>query len=151
MNMPEQSQAGRRDLATALRDLAWTIQRLVPEAAGVPSLPASEVAVLKQVLAAPGVTVGELARHLGMQQSNTSAAVRALVERGLLARESSPLDRRVTRLVPTDKLLAEHDAIERAWSGTIAAAMTRLEPDQVAALEAVSGPLRDLERVLRER
>lgn len=58
---------GRRELATVLRDLAWTIQRLVPEAAGLDPLTNTELAVIKRVQASPGVTVSGLARDLGMK------------------------------------------------------------------------------------
>lgn len=137
-----------RELATVLRDLTWTIQRLVPEAAGLDPLPTTELAVLKRVLVSPGSTVTELARHLGMQQSNVSAAVRCLVGRGLVARESDPEDRRVTRLVPTGKSLAEKESIDAVWSGTIRTALARLGDEQVAALEAASEALQVLDRVL---
>jgi DNA-binding MarR family transcriptional regulator len=107
----------------------------------------SELAVIKHVLAAPGVTVTELARHLGMQQSNVSTAVRGLVERGLVARESNPADRRVSRLVPTEMSLAARESIDSVWSGTVRAAMTQLSSEQIAAIEAASGALRALDQV----
>lgn len=139
----------QRELADVLRDLAWTVHRLVPENAGIEPVPVSELAVLKQVLSRPGVTVSDLARSLGMRQSNTSAAVRGLTGRGLVRRESSPDDRRVTRVVPTEKLLAEREIIDSVWSGTIQDAMARLTPEQIEALEAAVDALRTLDRVLR--
>jgi DNA-binding MarR family transcriptional regulator len=139
---------GHGELATVLRDLAWTIHRLVPEVAGLDPLPTSELAVIKQVLAAPGITVTELARHLGMQQSNVSAAVRDLVGRDLVARESNPTDRRVSRLVPTEKSLAARESIDTVWSGTVQTAMAQLSSEQVAAIEAASDALRALDQVL---
>lgn len=141
----------QRELASVLRDLAWTIHRLVPESAGIEPVPVSELAVLKQVLSQPGITVSDLARNLGMRQSNTSAAVRGLTERALVRRESSPDDRRVTRVVPTEKLLAEQELIESVWSGTIQDAMARLAPEQIEALEAAVDALRTLDRALRPR
>ena len=140
--------AGRTELATVLRDLAWTIQRVVPEAAGLDPLTNTELAVIKQVQASPGVTVSALARHLGMKQSNVSAAVRDLVERGLVVRESNPSDRRVHELFPTEKSLADKDSIEAVWSGAVQTAMTRLDPEQVAVIENASDALRSLDEVL---
>lgn len=131
-----------------LRELAWTIQRLVPEAAGLDPLTNTELAVIKQVQASPRVTVSGLARNLGMKQSNISAAVRDLVERGLVERESNPADRRVHELVPTEKSLADKDAIEAVWSGAVRTAMERLAPEQVAAIENASDALRTLDEVL---
>lgn len=131
-----------------LRDLAWTIQRLVPEAAGLDPLTNTELAVIKRVQASPGVTVSGLARHLGMKQSNVSAAVRDLVGRGLVAREADPADGRVHQLVPTEKSLADKDSIDTVWSGGVRTAMDRLEPEQVAAIENASDALRALDEVL---
>lgn len=135
-------------LATVLRDLAWTIHRLVPEVADLDPLPNTELAVVKQVLAAPGVTVTEIAHRLGMQQSNVSTAVRALVCRGLVARERTPEDRRITRLSPTEKSLAARESIDDRWSGTVRAAMTELSPDQVRAIEEAAPALQALDRAL---
>ncbi|TDQ54312.1 MarR family winged helix-turn-helix transcriptional regulator [Actinorugispora endophytica] len=139
---------GQRELAAMLRTLAWTVQRLVPETAGLEPLPITELVVLRNVLDSPGVTVTRLARDLGMRQSNTSAAVRGLVERGLVARESSPTDRRVTRLVPTEKSLAESEHIDTVWSGTIQTAMARLSHEQVAAIESAGSALQALGQAL---
>ncbi|KAA9155283.1 MarR family transcriptional regulator [Amycolatopsis acidicola] len=137
-----------RELAGVLRGLSWTIHRLVPETAGLEPLPNTELAALKQVLDTPGITVGELAGRLGMKQSNTSAAVRALTGRGLIAREGSPEDGRVTRLVPTEKSLADDELIDEVWSGTIRAAMARLEPAQIAAISSAADALKALDEVL---
>jgi DNA-binding MarR family transcriptional regulator len=120
----------------------------VPEVAGLEPLPNTEPAVIKQVLESPGVTVGELAATLRMRQSNVSAAVRALVDRDLVARGSSPTDRRVTRLLPTGKSLAARESIDTVWSGTIRTAMDRLDDEQVEAIEAASDVLRALGHVL---
>lgn len=141
--------ARQRELACALRDLAWTIHRPAPENTGVDAAPVSELAVLKQALATPGITVTEVARSLGIRQSNTSATVRCLAEKGLLRRESSPADRRVTMLVPTEKLLAERELVESVWSGTIHDALARLSTEQIEALEAAVDALHTLNRALR--
>ncbi|MBO0855601.1 MAG: MarR family transcriptional regulator [Nocardia sp.] len=138
-----------RELATVLRDLAWTVHRLVPQVAGLDPLPTTELAVLKQVLTAPGVTVTELARRLGMRHSNVSAAVRDLLARGLVVRRPSTEDRRVSLLMPTDKSLAEQNSIEAVWSGTVRSAMSGLNPQQVSALEAASEAMAALDHVLR--
>lgn len=75
-----------RDTPTLLRELAWVIHRTAPERSGAP-LPIAEVALLKEIDDMPGVTVGELAAALGMQQPNVSAALRALERNGFIVRE----------------------------------------------------------------
>ena len=114
MTVDRGAPTGQRELATVLRDLAWTIQRLVPEVAGLDPLTNTEIAVIKRIQASPGITLTDLARHLEMQQSNASAAVRDLVERGLVARERSAADLRVTKLVPTEKSLAARGNVRAA-------------------------------------
>lgn len=141
----------QRRLATVLRDLAWTIHRLVPEVADLDPLPNTELAVAKQVLAAPGITVTEIAHRLGMQQSNVSTAVRALVARGLVDRERAPEDRRIIRLSPTEKSRGARESIDDRWSGTVHTAMAALTPDQVKAIENAEAALEALDEALHNR
>ncbi|ADG76283.1 transcriptional regulator, MarR family [Cellulomonas flavigena DSM 20109] len=125
--------------------------RSTPHVAGIEPLPTTELAVLMHVLASPGLCVGELSRHLGMRQSNTSAAVRTLAERGLLARRLDPDDRRLTQLVPTERARVEHEAIAAAWAGPIADALAGMSPEHVAALEVAAEALQVLDRRVRAR
>ena len=138
------------DVTTVLRDLAWTIHRRVPEIAGLEPLPSTELAVLKHVIEAPGVTVTALAHHLGLRQSNTSAALRTLVTRGLVRREQSTVDRRLTLVFPTDVALTDSTLISAAWSGEMREALDRLDPADVAAIEAAAGAMARLDTALRE-
>ncbi|WP_243793779.1 MarR family winged helix-turn-helix transcriptional regulator [Saccharopolyspora gloriosae] len=146
----DEASADPSELPTALRDLAWTIHRLVPEVASLDPLPNTELAVVKQVLGSPGITVSELAGRLGMRHSNVSAAVRGLIGRGLVARESDPSDRRVTKLAPTEKSTSARESIDTRWSGTVRNAMDLLSDEHVAAIEAASGALRALDEALHE-
>lgn len=138
-----------RDVAMVLRDLAWTIHRRVPEGATAEPLPTTELALLKHVLDSPGLTVGELARRLGLRQPNTSAALRTLLERGLVVREPSPEDRRTFHIVPTEEALAEDEAIAAAWSGPLRAAQQHLTAEQAAALENAHDALVALDELIR--
>ncbi|MBD7920250.1 MarR family transcriptional regulator [Cellulomonas sp. Sa3CUA2] len=137
------------DVTGVLRDLAWTIHRRTPQVAGIEPLPTTELAVLMHVLESPGLSVGEVSRQLGLRQSNTSAALRTLGERGLVAREPDPDDRRVTRLVPTERARVEHEAIAEGWAGPIVDALAALPAEQAAALTAAVDALQALDRQLR--
>ena len=143
--------AAQRELADLLRDLSWNIHRKAPEISGFDPLPATDLAVLKHVLDTPGLTVTELAQLVGLKQSNASAAVRSLTERGLLARTSSPTDRRVSHLEPTEEARAQNEAIAAAWSGPIRSGIGQLEPAQREALEAASEALVALNRLMQAR
>ncbi len=136
-------------LSSQLHTLSWTIHRVLPAAAGLDPLPTSELAVLKRVIAEPGMTVSELTTALGLRQSNASAAVRALVDRGLVHRKSSPSDRRLALLHPTEAALKNKRLLEEAWSGSISAAMMRLPADQVNAILGAAKALAALEEQLR--
>ncbi len=141
--------AQRRELAMLLRDLSWTIHRRVPDVSGIERLTSTDLAVLKHVLEAPGMTVTELSRHMTLKQSNTSAAVRTLADRGLVTKESSPGDRRISRLFPTDKALAQDEAISDAWAGPIRKALAGLDAAEAAALDDAVGALQALNSRLR--
>lgn len=141
--------ARRREVAVLLRDLAWTIHRRIPDVTGIDPLASTELAVLKHILEAPGMTVTELSRRMALKQSNTSAAVRVLTERGLVTRESSPVDRRISRLVPTAEALAQDEAIEDAWAGPIRSGLAGLSDKEAQALDAAASALQTLNTVLR--
>ncbi|WP_258059784.1 MarR family winged helix-turn-helix transcriptional regulator [Arthrobacter sp. ZGTC212] len=141
--------ARRRELAMLLRDLSWTIHRRVPDVTGIEPLTSTDLAVLKHVLEAPGMTVTELSRHMALKQSNTSAAVRTLADRGLVTKESSASDRRISRLFPTDKAMAQDEAIGDAWAGPIRKALAGLDAAQAAALDDAVQALQELNSRLR--
>jgi DNA-binding MarR family transcriptional regulator len=123
-----------RELARVLHDLSRGIARLGPAQVGLVPLPATEVAVLRAVMAEPDRSVSEVAAALSMQTSNVSAAVRSLSERGLVDKRPSSHDGRVTLLRPTAKALKERDDIERAIAGTIYAALVGVSEGSVDAL-----------------
>src|ERR1700761_5603517 len=101
-----------RDLAVTLFDLAW----LLPRTIGAGSqLPSSELEVMRLLVRRPGLSVGEVAEALGLQQSNASAAVRSLEARGLLARRRDERDARISRVHPTATAIAHRHRQEQAW------------------------------------
>lgn len=141
----------RPELALVLRELGWTIHRQAPERAGVGPIPTTELAVLKQVIDTPGATVGELARGLGLRQPNASAAIRLLVDRGLVAKEAATDDRRQVRIVPTPQGRREHRAIAAAWLEPIVVALASLSPEDREELEDAADALEALQRALVRR
>ena len=136
-------------VAVILRELAWTIHKRAPDSAGVGPLPTAEVAMLKQVVDAPGSTVRELADALGLQQSNASAALRVLAGRGLVVREAGERDKRTVRILPTEQGRREHVSISAAWAAGVEQALTTLSPVERDRLQAASDALLALTRAVR--
>ncbi|MFB6611044.1 MarR family winged helix-turn-helix transcriptional regulator [Agromyces sp. NPDC056379] len=143
--------ASLQRVAITLRELAWTIHRRAPERAHVGPIPTTEVALLKQVVDGPGATVGELARTLGLRQSNTSAALRSLEGRGLITRGSSEADRRVVRVWATLDGVREHEAIADAWSADVIDAVAALPERERASIEAATEALALLHELMRKQ
>ncbi|MET0196978.1 MULTISPECIES: MarR family winged helix-turn-helix transcriptional regulator [Nocardiaceae] len=139
-------------LASVLHDLSWIIQRTDRvEELGIERLPAPEVTVLKQIDRNTGIGVSALADMLAMQPSNVSAAVRTLVERGLVVKTPSPTDRRVTQLEVTDRMRRNRTRIEAAWSARIIEALSRLPDEAAAQLVSAAPALMLLTNELRDR
>lgn len=140
---------GNDPLAVTLRELAWSIHKRTPESAGVGPLPTTEVALLKQVIDAPGSTVGELSALLGIRQPNTSAALRVLTKRGLVSRSVDETDRRTARILPTELGRTEHEQIAAEWARSVDVAIADLTPAQRDALEAATDAMAALTRIVR--
>jgi DNA-binding MarR family transcriptional regulator len=135
-----------RELAVVLHDIAWLLPRTIdPWAeAGLDPLPASELEVMRLLVRAPELSVGEVARELGLQPSNASAAVRGLVARGLLERRPDPRDGRISRLVPTERAQAIRRQREGAWGQLLRTRLSRLQPEDAAQLLGAVDSLRAL-------
>src|SRR5215469_14707616 len=101
----QSSAAAARDLAVALHDIAWLLPRKF--------YPWAEV---------------------GLQPSNASATIRALVARGLLERRRDGRDGRISRLAPTARAQAIRRQREEAWGELLRARLRRLQPEDAARL-----------------
>ena len=135
-----------RELAVVLHDLVWLFPRTIDLGAevGLEPLPPSELEVMRLVVRQPGLSVGDVARELGLQPSNASAAVRALVVRGLLHRRPDERDGRISRLTPTPRAEAIRRQREAAWGELLRARLTRVPREDAAQLLAAVGALRSL-------
>lgn len=79
----------------------------------------------------PGTSLSEVAEHLTLQTSNASAAVRRLVDLGLVARTHDPQDGRRLLLSPTRKAHANLARVHAEWGRAMAGA--DVADDDVAA------------------
>jgi len=129
-----------------LHDLAWLLPRKIdPWAeAGFEPLPPTELEVMRLLVRQPDLNVGEVARELGLQPSNASAAIRGLLARGLLERTRDGRDARVSRLAPTIQARAIRRQREGAWGELMRTRLRRLPPEDVDRLLAAVESLRSL-------
>ncbi|MFI9169172.1 MarR family winged helix-turn-helix transcriptional regulator [Streptomyces lincolnensis] len=65
-------------------------------------LTAAQHNALQHVVWTPGISAAEIARRTGFTRQSLGAAVNALVDRGLLARQDHPSNRRTVQLTATD-------------------------------------------------
>ena len=142
--MADQDPAGQ-ELAVVLQDLAW----LLPRTIGLAELqkdpmPQSELEVMRLLVRRPGLSVGEVAAELGLHAPNVSAAIRALVGRGLLERRPGEEDRRVVRLHPTARAIAIRDERERAWGAALDDVLADVPQRDATALLRAAPALRRL-------
>jgi DNA-binding MarR family transcriptional regulator len=139
--------AKSRELAVILHDIAWLLPRKIDpwaEVEGEEPLPPTELEVMRLLVSSPELSVGEVARDLGLQPSNASAAVRGLVARGLLERRQDGRDGRISRLAPTAKAQAIRRRHEAAWGELLRARLARMPPEDAATLLAATDSLRAL-------
>lgn len=135
--MARQSSAAlARELAVALHDIAWLLPRKFDPWAEVEPDPlsGSELEVMRLLVRAPELSVGEVAVELGLQPSNASATVRALIARGLLERRRDSRDGRISRLAPTARAQAIRRQREEAWGVLLRARLRNLTPEDADTL-----------------
>jgi len=134
-------------LTAGLRRLSR--RRLAERLAG-PRLPEAQRELLLVVEAQPGIGVAAAAQALDLAGNSVSTLVNALVEAGLLARDSDPVDRRAAKLTLTDAARHRLAAWRAARATLIGRALDRAGPADLAAIEAALPALRRLLAEVRD-
>ena len=141
-----------RTLGAALHDLAWLLPRTIDVQAErdprLDSLPRSELEIMRLLVRRPGLTVGEVARELGLQRTNASTGIRALMRRGLLASERDSDDGRVSHVTPTELAIRYRDLREHAWAEALGNRLDSLHDEEREQILACAGPLQALAATL---
>jgi DNA-binding MarR family transcriptional regulator len=149
---PTASSASVRTLITVLHDLAWLIPRTIDLQAErdprLDSLPRSELEIMRLLARRPGLTVGEVARELGLQRTNASSGIRSLVRRGLLVFGRDADDGRISRISPTDLAIRYRDRREDAWARALDERLRALSDDERERILACGEPLQSLAAAL---
>jgi DNA-binding MarR family transcriptional regulator len=124
-------------LAAMLAGLAMSeaVERRVA-AAGFADVRFAHGFVFQHLLREP-LTVGALARAMGVTQQRASKAASELEELGYVRREVDPSDARVRRLVLTERAHGAVAAAREARADLVAALRERLGARRVAAAERV--------------
>ena len=89
------------------------------------------------------ISVSDLAREVHQPLPAISRGLRQMESDGLIARETAPEDRRKTLVRITPKGYEACQQCEDALSDYFTSVMARLEPEQVAQLNALRGALMD--------
>lgn len=110
-------------------------------------LPAAQVELLIAVEEDPGIGVAAAARVLHLADNSVSGLVNALVDAGLLARETDPADRRAARLFLTPDARDRLAGWRAARAELVGRALERLDESDC---EAVAAALPALRRLLDE-
>jgi DNA-binding MarR family transcriptional regulator len=124
------------EVAKALLDLAWWVQRKGPMRAGLEPLPVTERVILGYLEGHDGSSVTEVGAALDIKPSNVSAAVRELGSRGLVERVADPEDKRKSLLSLTDEARRNKRAIDAAVTGSLEEVLEQLSPEHRESLFA---------------
>ena len=139
-----------RALAVSVIDISSDIRRKSLNDTGVRPLPNGALEILRVIESSPGITVAEVAARLGRQFSNVSVQLRELVAAGLVTRVRDAADKRYVALHPTAESRRIKALLEGAWAEALAAASSRLLPEEREQIAASLPALQRLASLLAE-
>jgi DNA-binding MarR family transcriptional regulator len=132
------------DVANRLRPTLLHLNRRLRKELGPLGITGGQASLLWSIRSKPGVGVRELAEGEGVSTPAMTAYVDRLEAAGLVVRRRSESDRRRVELALTDagmRVLRSARTRRTAW---LAARLRRLEPAELAAVEAALSALRRL-------
>jgi DNA-binding MarR family transcriptional regulator len=88
-----------------------------------------------------GATSGQVARSLGIGLSTLTGIVDRLAEQGLVVRQEDPADRRITRVLPTERGRDMVDQLQRWRNEHLTQLLARLSADELRVVEEAFGYL----------
>lgn len=98
-----------------------------------PGLRAAQIRALLRIARGEGLTMGDLARQIGVSLAAASQVVEQLVALNLVTRERSTSDRRVVRLNLTEHAHAEIDEALARRAAQVSEVCAQLSPDEARA------------------
>ena len=125
---PRDSDDSTRRVMDALRRIVRGLSASARVLPGGSSVSGAQLFVLRQIDAAPGLSIGELAARTLAGQSTVSEVVARLVERRFVARRASALDARQSELTLTASGRRAIADIEPTTQERLASALAELRP-----------------------
>lgn len=113
------------------------------EALAPMGLKACHASYLTEICAQPGISQDQLARKICINKSNVARQAAILEEDGFITRVSSPADKRILQLYPTQKtldLLPQISPILRQWEECLTCGISNQEKD---LLEQILSKMKD--------
>lgn len=132
------------DLAVAVQRLARRSHVVALRRADVDLLAPNVEEALRFVIHHPGCRVQDIAESLLLAPTNASAAVRRLYQLGLISKSDDPSDRRVVRVLATDKAISGHNNVTTVSKDVYGLVIASLEPIQREILHEAVPVLRQL-------
>jgi DNA-binding MarR family transcriptional regulator len=132
--------------ANAVAEVVPVLMRQIRQemrAAAAPRLTVAQLRALLFVSRNENTNLSALAEHLGIGLTGASGLVDRLVRDGLLLRTIDPAERRRIQLIVTPAGRARRDDAAAAARQAIATRLADLRPDQLDAIRAAMGLLRD--------
>lgn len=139
------------DLAQRLRPALGRLSRRLRDTAAGHELTPTQISVLFMVVRHGPLGLKRLAELEDLNPTMLSRVVAELERRALLTRAPDPGDRRAAVVTATAAGVALRERIQRERAETLGRELERLEPDQLAALEAALPVLDRLGEQLAEQ
>ncbi len=104
--------------------------------------------ILEALWTRGALSQSELAEHAGVRRATMTVALRPLEKTGLIERTCDPDDRRIMRVVATEKSLTLRPKVYAAWEKLNREMISRLDSDERRTFERV---LRKVRNSLRDQ
>ena len=146
--IPDDVQRAAAEIDQHLHAVRQTLLRPVWHEIARSRLTGPQLAVLRTVVGADGISLKELSREVGLAHSTVSAIVDRLVHRGLIRRKADPRDGRVTKLVVSAQVRTWiRDKLPLIKTNPLASGLSRASRSEKSAI--IAG-LRALRRIIEE-
>ncbi len=142
---PAISDGALAEFADVVMRIAREIDPNGPQAPDIVPLTGTEALVMRWVHHNPGASPSAVAKATALQRSNCSVALRSLVAKGMIERQTAPDDARAVRLLPTPLADESVRKLHAFWAERLRSA---LEGDD-AGVEAAAALLARVEGALR--